>query len=374
MPTFKPKSSKAVKVCELGSTTLDGKHKSILNELSRRESVEIPKLEAERRRLKHIAKRTSSLEKRLDCQDKIQSLTRRIRAARSARSRYWMENSAAIFAYYEGRTEEGCTTKKPLVLNSFFGKKNQREVKSETAHSVSHVKKYLSKQDEAFITVDDYSVSTDVCRACGVGELIPVEHEGVLVCNQCATGTSILIENERPSYKEPPKEVCFYAYKRINHFREIVAQFQAKETTQIPDVVLDTIKRQIKKERITPEHLTNTRAKELLKKLGYNKYYEHIPFIKDKLGIRPPVMSPALEDRLCNLFMEIQAPYAKYCPSERVNFLNYYYTVYKLCELLDQTQFLPYFPMLKDREKRIEQDEIWRKICSELNWEFVPTV
>ena len=107
MPTFKPKSSKAVKVCELGSTTLDGKHKSILNELSRRESVEIPKLEAERRRLKHIAKRTSSLEKRLDCQDKIQSLTRRIRAARSARSRYWMENSAAIFAYYEGRTEEG---------------------------------------------------------------------------------------------------------------------------------------------------------------------------------------------------------------------------------------------------------------------------
>ena len=33
--------------------------------------------------------------------------------------------------------------------------------------------------------------------------------------------------------KEPPKEVCFYAYKRINHFREILAQFQAKETTQI---------------------------------------------------------------------------------------------------------------------------------------------
>ena len=60
-------------------------------------------------------------------------------------------------------------------------------------------------------------------------------------------------------------------------------------------------------------------------KLRYNKYYEHIPFIKDKLGIRPPVMSPALEDTLCNLFMDIQAPYAKFCPRERVNFLNYYY-------------------------------------------------
>ena len=57
-----------------------------------------------------------------------------------------------------------------------------------------------------------------------------------------------------------------------------------------------------------------------------------------------------------------------------VNFLNYYYTVYKLCELLDQRQFLPYFPMLKDRDKRIEQDEVWKKICGELNWEFVPTI
>jgi hypothetical protein len=42
--------------------------------------------------------------------------------------------------------------------------------------------------------------------------------------------------------------------------------------------------------------------------------------------------------------------------------------------LLDETEFLPYFPMLKDREKQIEQDEIWKKICKELNWEFVPTL
>jgi len=72
--------------------------------------------------------------------------------------------------------------------------------------------------------------------------------------------------------------------------------------------------------------------------------------------------------------MDIQVPYSKYCPQGRVNFLNYYYTVYKLCELLDQKQFLPYFPMLKDREKRIEQDEIWKNICQDLNWQFIPTL
>ena len=45
-----------------------------------------------------------------------------------------------------------------------------------------------------------------------------------------------------------------------------------------------------------------------------------------------------------------------------------------MCELLDEKSFLPYFPMLKDPVKRIEQDEIWKKICKELHWEFVPTI
>ena len=57
-----------------------------------------------------------------------------------------------------------------------------------------------------------------------------------------------------------------------------------------------------------------------------------------------------------------------------VNFLNYYYTAYKLCELLGEDKYLPDFPMLKDREKRIEQDEIWKKICEELNYTIIPSL
>ena len=137
---------------------------------------------------------------------------------------------------------------------------------------------------------------------------------------------------------------------------------------------IENIRQQIKKERLDIKTMSNKRTKEVLKKLKYNKYYEHIPFIKDKLGVKPPIMTPELEETLCNLFIDIQAPYAKYCPEDRVNFLNYYYTIYKLCELLNQREFLPYFPMLKDREKRIEQDEIWKNICKELNWKFIPTI
>jgi hypothetical protein len=237
----------------------------------------------------------------------------------------------------------------------------------------SNVQEYFRNNRQTFFDYDRYTYRTDLCTWCGQGEMVPIDSDGMLVCNKCSNFVVYYMETDKPSYKEPPKEACFYAYKRINHFREIIAQFQAKETTQIDPAIISAIENQIRKERITLDQFTDGKAKEILKKLGYNKYYEHIPFIKDKLGIKPPVMSPELEETLCNLFMEIQGPYARFCPDQRVNFLNYYYTIYKLCELLGQTQFLPYFPMLKDRDKRIEQDEIWKKICKELKWIFIPT-
>ena len=34
-----------------------------------------------------------------------------------------------------------------------------------------------------------------------------------MICKKCSQQVNFLIEHEKPSYKEPPKEVCFYAYK-----------------------------------------------------------------------------------------------------------------------------------------------------------------
>jgi hypothetical protein len=314
------------------------------------------------------------IEKQLEIKDRIRDIKLTLKTHKNNIKQYYLSNSKYIFDYFENKKEISNGHTKTKILNSFFKLDAEENRVNELTHlNNNNVKKFLSNIDESFINVNDFTFQTDVCKYCNIGELIPVEHEGILVCNHCSRHVMYLFESEKPSYKEPPKEACFYAYKRINHFKEIIAQFQAKETTQIPPHVIENIKLQIKKERISLSKFTNTKAKDILKKLGYNKFYEHIPYIKDKLGIKPPVMTQQLEEQLCNLFMEIQGPYAKYCPDDRVNFLNYYYTIYKLCELLGQTQFLPYFPLLKDREKQIEQDEIWKKICEDLNWEFIPT-
>ena len=383
MPNFKPKTNRKIKFNKKTSITLDGKHKEFLNEFSKYEIDTIPNLKIEKQELKKKLENINNdltLEQKLDIADKINEITLKINDLKNKKKEYFLDNSKFIFDYFENKKNisngsNTISTNKNTLVNNFF-KIKQEEDSSNIYQTKNNniVQKYLSNIDDNFLDINTFVYQTDICQHCFKGEMIPLEDEGIIICNSCSRNIPYLIENEKPSYKEPPKEVCFYAYKRINHFKEILAQFQGKETTQIPPEVIENIKLQIKKERIDMSEISNLKTKEILKKLGYNKYYEHIPFIKDKLGIKPPIMSQELEETLCNLFIEIQSYYSKHCPEDRVNFLNYYYTAFKLCELLGEEQYLEHFPMLKDKEKRIEQDSIWKKICEELDWEFIPTI
>jgi hypothetical protein len=382
MPSFKPKTNKKIKYNKQSAITLDTKHKEFLNEFSKDENDRIPNLKLERQQFKQqLEIEDLTIEQQLEIEDKINEISEQIKEIKSRKKDYFLDNSKFIFDYFENKknisdgNKVQVNSNKTKLVNTFFKIKPENEnFKIAQRENSNIVKNYLSNIDDGFLDVNSFVYQTDICHICNKGELIPLDDEGILVCTACSRVVPYLIENEKPSYKEPPKEVCFYAYKRINHFKEILAQFQGKETTQIPLDVIENIKLQIKKERIELPQITNAKTKEILKKLGYNKYYEHIPFIKDKLGIKPPIMSPELEETLCNLFVELQSPYSKFCPDDRVNFLNYYYTAYKLCELLGEEQYLAFFPMLKDPEKRMEQDEIWKKICLDLDWEFIPTI
>lgn len=382
MPSFKPKSDKNIKVEKQSSVTLDIKHNEFLKEFEENDEYFIPKLKKEIKFLKkEKEKHKENIQKILDIDSKLTNLSKEKNKVKKKRVDYYLDNAKYIFEYFENKKNIsnsnldvktfGC---KESAVNNLFNicSKNSKPINDIDQNIIS---KYLQNTDVSF-NLDQYVYKTDICTFCSKGEFIPIEDEGTLVCNNflCGASTPFLTENEKPSYKEPPKELCFYAYKKINHFKEILSQYQGKETTNVSEAILIQIKNQIKKERINLDQLTHTKTKEILKKLGLNKYYEHIVFIKNKLGIPPPLMSQELETTLCNLFIELQTPYSKHCPNYRVNFLNYYYVLYKLCELLSETKFLSEIPMLKDREKLIEQDEIWKKMCLELDWEFIPTI
>jgi hypothetical protein len=385
MPAFKSKTNKKINVCKKYLTTLDGKHTEFVNEFITDETNTIPNLKTEKLICKYrLANEELTIEEQMELSDRIKEINKLISELKKKKNDYYLNNSKYIFEYFENKKNienydenniKPITTKNQLLFSIFKVKPKENDCNTtEEINTKNLVQKYLSNIDESFIDMNLYLKNMDICSVCNIGEMTPLEDEGVLICNNCAIHIPYLIENEKPSYKEPPKEVCFYSYKKITHFKEIIAQFQGKETTQIPNDHIELIEQQIKKERIDMSELTYKKMKEILKKLELNKYYEHIAFIKNKLGIPPPVFSQELEETLYNLFMEILVPYAQVCPYTRVNFLNYHFVLYKLLELLDEIQYLPNIPMLKDRAKLIEQDNLWRQICHLNNWEAIPTV
>ena len=146
--------------------------------------------------------------------------------------------------------------------------------------------------------------------------------------------------------------------------------------TCIPPEVFEQLISELKKIIIKKlEDITHAKIRSLLKKLRLNKFYEHVPYITNILnGIKPPSMPQELEERLRIMFKDIQKPFDNNCPTERKNFLSYSYVLYKFCELLEEDEYLTYFPLLKSKDKLYQQDVIWKKICHDLRWEFIATV
>jgi hypothetical protein len=217
---------------------------------------------------------------------------------------------------------------------------------------------------------------TEDYGTCPVCEKEMFLNETYLDCPDCGYRDMILMDSEKPSYKDPPREMSYYAYKKINHLNEWLAQFQAKETTEISQLVLDQIRAELRKERITDMgKLKPSKLKEIIKKLKLNRCYDHVAHILNRLnGISAPVLSREVEEKLRFMFKEIQFSFVKHCPKKRSNFLSYSFVLYKFCELLELDDYLPCFPLLKSREKLYMQDKIWQKICEDMNWEFIRTV
>jgi DNA-directed RNA polymerase subunit RPC12/RpoP len=253
---------------------------------------------------------------------------------------------------------------------------NMREQGGDTLRRDALLDQYLQRMDPHYNRPSMHSLNDTsfICDACGEDMKISI-NDATVSCPHCGFHKLILMDSDKPSYKDPPREISYYAYKRINHFNEWLAQFQAKESTEIPEEVFENIQGQIKKERIQPSSLNRSKIREILKKLKYNSYYEHVPHILSRLnGHTAPVMDRETEEKLRYLFKEIQPSFQKHCPAERSNFLSYSYVLYKLCELLDLDDFLHCFPLLKNRDKLYAQDKIWEKICKDLKWEFIRSI
>jgi hypothetical protein len=269
--------------------------------------------------------------------------------------------------------ENKCADSDKTEVNKTKGEINDND-SSKIYDKSTLVDKYMAIINNRYVrTVEDENI--EICKVCK-NSMTCLQHDAIIVCSICGYQELLLVEQNRPILKQNTKDTSHFCYKRINHFREWCNQVQGKESTDIPDEIFEKILTEIKKEKITDlKKITYLKMRDILKRLRINKYYEHINYIINRInGIPTPQFSPELEDKLCNMFRSIQAPFLKHCPKDRKNFLSYSYVLYKFFQILGLNEYLKYFPLLKSREKLYVQDQIWKKICVDLNYEIIPSL
>ena len=396
MSTFKYKPKKQIHVKKKNgsvSTTLDMKHrekmkyfddkKSVLPKLN--ESLKKYKLELDKYNDKSYSDFSiNDISKKSELKGKIQELETEIKNIKNnVEELEYYDNTLNVLCDYYSLIDDNDIKKKTKsdssvsimdFLNKSKNDTNTQEVPEKTTNNRA------SLYDSYLLITSGYTnkkkeyCCIKYCPKCQIEKVLS-HSDGMYICMECGDCEIAIVDSDRPNYKDPSKDTSTYAYKRINHFNEWLNQFQAKESTEIPKDVYDSILTEVNRLRISNlASLNPDKMRKILKKLRLNKYYEHIPHIINKLnGLPPPKLSRDTERKLRRMFRDIQEPFTLYRPKGRKNFLSYSYILHKFCELLELDEFLPCFPLLKSHDKLIQQDKVWKKICNHVNWEFYPS-
>jgi hypothetical protein len=360
------------KASETFTGTLDSIHQSLISEMrdSNIEELQFRKTEIEKE-LGNIQCVYNSTK----LQNEIRDIQRRLSQDDPVQD-YYVRNADIILKYYGGSDKVQAMVSTPADQNTFVKYLTQTTQDTSTVSKKDLYDEFTTRMKiNTGVEITEKTYTTEHCDRCNIARE-ELSEEGILVCPKCGSEEYMLVVSDFPSFRDPPKERNNYAYKKINHLNEILNQFQAKESTIIPDEVMHEVICEIKKRRIQNiAELTEIAMREILKKLNRSKYYEHATHILSRLnGNPPPTITPEIEEKIRAMFQEIQAPFLLYCPDDRTNFLSYSYILYKFFELLDLDEYKVYFPLLKSRDRLIAHDQIWKKICDYLKWEFIRSV
>ena len=214
----------------------------------------------------------------------------------------------------------------------------------------------------------------DTCPLCD-NDMLLISTKSLMSCQSCGYSTTYLDATTSSVSYGDEVEFATFSYKRLNHFNEWLQQVQAKESTEISNAIIEQVMQELHNQRVELKDITNTKIRDVLKSLKLRKTYEHVAQIKMRItGTQPPRMTSDMEE-LCRLcFIAVQPAFEKHCPPDRKNFLSYSYCLYKFFQLLGFDEFLDSFCLLKGRDKLIKQDEIFKKICEELDWDYIPSI
>jgi predicted RNA-binding Zn-ribbon protein involved in translation (DUF1610 family) len=193
------------------------------------------------------------LEKKLDTIDRIKSLGNEISNINSNKEdvNYLLDTGNLLFNYYDTINVNKDKIKKKIsqIVNPVPNQKSVMDyfkkgkpvnssplAKSSESNSNSNsssnynsktnpskaklYEEYLARTNDNDIILDNVEdKNVELCLTCNIERKLYMS-EGKLICPRCGDEIFILIDSDKPSYKEPPREASYFAYRRINHLNE----------------------------------------------------------------------------------------------------------------------------------------------------------
>jgi len=187
------------------------------------------------------------------------------------------------------------------------------------------------------------------------------------MCEECGVTFEQpeLIVTDIYNYVARPQRI----YKREDHFKEVLAQFQGREGKDITAETLEKVKAEV----IDPKETDVAEIKRILRKLKLTKYVENAFYITFAITEDPPYVPREIEDKMVRMFARIVRAYPSVSTDKRRSFLSYYYIIFKLLELMGQKELLPRVPLLRTKLRIRQHDAIWEQLCEELDWTYKRT-
>lgn len=145
---------------------------------------------------------------------------------------YFVNTAPILFQYYD-IVEKGTDDQQVSniqdnnILKFFISKTPEKPPEATTAQTVdraSLLEKYLWLTDDNYIKNIECELK-EKCFHCGATHRNLMLNEGMIHCLKCDAIEYIIIDHDRPSYKDPPKEISYFSYKRINHLNEFFRRY-----------------------------------------------------------------------------------------------------------------------------------------------------
>jgi hypothetical protein len=250
-------------------------------------------------------------------------------------------------------------------------------------HTLCELYNILKVYNNSTVQKNIRSVSYELCK-CGNDMLIDA-NSSMLVCKNCGLSKELygtVFEDDQFYYQEGHR-TKHGTYDPSKHCRFWVERIQARETTEIPEVIINSMKTCIIRDKIRNKNqVTCAIIRKYLRQTQNSKYNEHVPLIRKMLtGITPPQLTDyemqlihIYFDKVIHIFDEIKPPKKTNCPYHP-------YFIFKIIEqiiksekdIIRKSKILSCIH-LQSRNTLVTNDALWFLICNHMpEFNYIPT-